>query len=555
MENLSIYCTNLNESLGVPPNATLYQVAQSYRSALGFEPINARLNNLTVPLDWRLRESCMVEFVGLTQESGLRTYLRSLCLLFAKALHDELPHYNLSIRHSLSGGFFSMVKCGNMSITDEQLAKVKQRIDTLIAEDLPFERRTVPSEEAVEIFTSTGQFDKVDLITSSGQPYVTYHYLDGYPDNYYGSLLLSTGQIKLYDLIPYLGGVLIRIPWTKDPSQLTPFEPQQPMREVFDKQFQLLDLLGISYVGSLNKAIDFGQFSEIVQVAEATQEKEIASIATDIARAYDKGVRIILVAGPSSSGKTTFTKRLRIQLMVNCLRPHQISLDDYFVSREKTPHDANGSYDFEHIEALDLDLFASDLDHLLAGERVELPSFDFSQGARVYHQDYLQMGAGDLLLIEGIHALNPQLIPECLHNKTYNIYISALTAIGLDAHNRIPSTDMRLLRRMVRDHRYRGYSAIDTIRRWPSVRAGEERWIFPYQYRADAMFNSALMYELAVLKPLAEHLLYQVPACVGEHSEACRLLRFLEHVRPAPIDGLPSTSILREFVGGSSFDY
>lgn len=555
MENLSIYCTNLDERLSVPPGATLYQIAQSYRKALGFEPVNARVNNLTVALDWRLRESCMVEFVGLTEESGRHTYLRSLCLLFAKALHEELPHYHLSVRHSLSGGYFSVVKCGDRSISNEQLALVKQRMDRLIVADLPFERRTVTAEEAIQIFTATGQLDKVDLITSSGQPYVTYHYLDGYPDNYYGSLLLSTGQVQLYDLVPYLGGVLIRVPSIEDPTQLAPFEPQQPMREVFDKQSRLLDLLNISYVGSLNKAIDTGHFTEIVQVAEAAQEKEIASIATEIAQAYDKGARIVLVAGPSSSGKTTFTQRLRLQLMANYLRPHQISLDNYFVARELTPLDKDGEYDFEHLEALDLELFAKDLRRLLAGERVDMPLFDFTQGSRVYQQKYLQLGEGDLLLIEGIHALNPRLIPEDLHHLTYNIYISALTALGLDAHNRIPSTDIRLLRRMVRDHSYRGYSAIDTISRWRSVRAGEERWIFPYQHRAHVLFNSALMYEVAVLKPLAERILYQVPACVKEYSEARRLLRFLDHVRPAAPDEIPSTSLLREFVGGSSFHY
>lgn len=556
MENLSIYCPNLDEHLSVPPGATLYQVAQSYRNALGFEPVNARVNNLTVALDWRLRESCQVEFVGLTEESGRHTYLRSLCLLFAKALHDELPHYHLSVRHSLSGGYFSVVRCGDKGITDEQLALIKRRIDHLIAEDLPFERRTVPAEEAVQIFTAMGEMDKVDLITSSGQPYVTYHYLDGYPDNYYGSLLLSTGQVQLYDLVPYLGGVLIRVPSIIKPTELAPFEPQQPMREVFDKQSRLLTLLDVSYVGSLNKAISTGHFSEIVQVAEAAQEKEIAAIATEIAEAYNqKGVRIVLVAGPSSSGKTTFTKRLRLQLMANYLRPHQISLDNYFVSREFTPLDDNGEYDFEHIEALDLELFASDLRRLLAGELVDMPLFDFTQGARVYQKELLQLGEGDLLLIEGIHALNPRLIPEDLQPLTYNIYISALTALGLDAHNRIPSTDIRLLRRMVRDHNYRGYSAIDTISRWRSVRAGEERWIFPYQNRANVLFNSALLYEVAVLKTLAEQILYQVPACVKEYSEARRLLRFLDHVRPAPIDEIPSTSLLREFIGGSSFHY
>ena len=333
MENLSIYCTNIDEYLSVPPGATLYQIAQSYRTTLGFEPVNARVNNLTVALDWRLRESCQVEFVGLTEDSGRHTYLRSLCLLFAKALHDELPHYHLSVRHSLSGGYFSVVKCGDKGITEEQLALVKRRIDHLIAADLPFERRTVPAEEAVQIFTAMGEMDKVDLITSSGQRYVTYHYLDGYPDNYYGSLLLSTGQVQLYDLVPYLGGVLIRVPALDKPTELTPFEPQQPMREVFDKQSRLLNLLDVSYVGSLNKAIATGHFSEIVQVAEAAQEKEIAAIATEIAEAYERGVRIVLVAGPSSSGKTTFTKRLRLQLMANYLRPHQLSLDNYFVAR------------------------------------------------------------------------------------------------------------------------------------------------------------------------------------------------------------------------------
>lgn len=556
MERLLIQLVNLQKSIEIAEGTLLSSLAKEIEPELGFLAVNARINNLTYPLDKRIHHSCAIEFVGMKEESGLRTYLRSLSFVFAKAIRDLLPQYHLSVLHALAGGYFCRISNGGSRITDEQLTQIQRRIDELIAADLPFESVTVPAEEAIEVFRASGQLDKVDLITSSGEPYVTYHMLDGYPDNYYGSLLPSTGMIYLYDIIPYLGGALLRVPWTESPNRLAPMEDQYRLREVFEKQNRLLDMLEVSYVGSLNKAIDTGGFPEIVRISEAVQEKEIASIATEIATQHEtQGIRIVMVAGPSSSGKTTFTKRLRTQLLVNYLKPHQISLDNYFVDREETPLDAQGRYDFEHIDALDLETFGHDLRRLLSGERIEMPVFDFTHGKRVYSNEYMQIGENDVILIEGIHALNPRLIPEDLRHLTYNVYISALTVIGLDAHNRIPSTDIRLLRRMVRDSKYRGYSAIDTIRRWPSVREGERKWVFPFQHRANAMFNSAMMYEVAALKPFAEHLLYQVPACVPEYSEARRLLRFLEHVRPASIEMLPHVSLLREFLGGSSFSY
>ena len=494
-------------------------------------------------------------FVGLNEESGQRTYFRTLSFILSKAVREIIPTSRLRVEHSLSNGYYCSIKNGH-EVTDQELANITIRMDEIIAADLPFITRTASQEEAVKVFRDLGEEDKATLLETYNVPFITYQELDGYPDTYYGSLAPSTGYIHIYSIERYLDGFLVRVPSRTNPNELAPLSDQPKLREVLKDQKELIQMLETPYVGDLNKAITRGEINDIIMVSEAEQEKKISMIAQEIAQRYhEDGVRIVLISGPSSSGKTTFTKRLYTQLRTCFIKPHSISLDDYFVNRDRTPRDENGEYDFESLYAVDLDAFNQDLQKLLRGESVELPTFDFKLGVRSYRNDAFTLRPGDLLLIEGIHALNPELIPTIPTNTTFKIYVSALTAIGLDAHNRIPTTDNRLLRRIVRDYRYRGKSAVETLSQWASVRRGEERWVFPYQENADKVFNSAMVYELAALRRFAEPLLMEVPANVPEYSEAQRLLRFLRMIHYIRIDKLPGTSLIREFLGGSAFRY
>ena len=555
MDSIQIVCTNTGRKDLVNKGITILELANKYEQELGFKPINCRMNNNTVGLTEKITKSSELYFVGLSEESGQRTYFRTLSFILSKAVREVIPTSKLRVEHSLSNGYYCSIKNGH-EVTDQELANITIRMDEIIAADLPFVTRTASQEEAVKVFRELGEEDKATLFETYNVPFITYQELDGYPDTYYGSLAPSTGYIHLYSIERYLDGLLVRIPSRSNPNELAPLTEQPKLREVLKDQKELIHMLDIPYVGDLNKAIDRGEINDIIMVSEAEQEKKISMIAQEIAKRYhEDGVRIVLISGPSSSGKTTFTKRLYIQLRTCFIKPHNISLDDYFVNRDKTPLDENGEYDFESLYAVDLDTFNQDLQKLLRGESVELPTFDFKLGVRSYRNDAFTLRSGDLLLIEGIHALNPELIPTIPTNTTFKIYVSALTAIGLDAHNRIPTTDNRLLRRMVRDYRYRGRSAVDTLSQWASVRRGEERWVFPYQENADKVFNSAMVYEIAALRRFAEPLLMEVPANVPEYSEAQRLLRFLRMIHYIRIDKLPGTSLIREFLGGSSFHY
>ena len=555
MDPIQIICTNTGHKELVNKGITILELAKKYEQELGFKPINCRMNNNTVGLTEKITKSCELFFVGLNEESGQRTYFRTLSFILSKAVREIIPTSRLRVEHSLSNGYYCSIKNGH-EVTDQELANITIRMDEIIAADLPFITRTASQEEAVKIFRDLGEEDKATLLETYNVPFITYQELDGYPDTYYGSLAPSTGYIHIYSIERYLDGFLVRVPTRTNPNELAPLSDQPKLREVLKDQKELIQMLETPYVGDLNKAITRGEINDIIMVSEAEQEKKISMIAQEIAQRYhEDGVRIVLISGPSSSGKTTFTKRLYTQLRTCFIKPHSISLDDYFVNRDRTPRDENGEYDFESLYAVDLDAFNQDLQKLLRGESVELPTFDFKLGVRSYRNDAFTLRSGDLLLIEGIHALNPELIPTIPTNTTFKIYVSALTAIGLDAHNRIPTTDNRLLRRIVRDYRYRGKSAVETLFQWASVRRGEERWVFPYQENADKVFNSAMVYELAALRRFAEPLLMEVPANVPEYSEAQRLLRFLRMIHYIRIDKLPGTSLIREFLGGSAFRY
>ena len=438
-------------------------------------------------------------------------------------------------------------------ITPDDVSDLRQRMQELINACLDIHRYEASTEEAIEMFRKMGAHSKVKLLENSGRLFTTYYDLDGYKDYYYGSLLTNTGKLHLFGLEYYYDGILLRIPSTEDPSRLGAFIRQDKMFEIFKEHHRWQEILGMRTVGDLNAAIDHDKTNALIQLSEALQEKKIAQIADDIARR--KGIKMVLIAGPSSSGKTTTCKRLSIQLAVNGIQPIGISLDDYFLDRELTPKDETGDYDFEHLHALNIPLLNEQMNALFRGEEVELPRYNFQAGKSEWSGKRLQLKGNEVLVVEGIHALNPELTAQIPDEQIYRVYASALTTILLDSHNYVPTTDNRLLRRIIRDHKYRGVSARETIRRWPSVRKGENRWIFPYQENADAMFNSAMLFELAVIKRQAEPLLEQVYENCDEYAEAYRLRKFLGYIKPIPEDQIPPTSLLREFLGGSSFEY
>lgn len=555
MQTIDIHLVNLDRFVPVEKGTSLEELAQRINGELGFEPINATVNNVAMPLTARLYDPSEVNFDSIRSESGSRTYFRTLCMIMAKALRELFPERTLFIEHSISKGYYFTVS-EVQSFSDKDLADFKDRVDEIIAQDLPIIKETLTTEQALEYFRSTGEQHVVDILETSGKLYTSVHRIEDFIDTYNGSLAPRTGAIYLYDIIRYLDGFLIRVPDRNSPDRPAPFTEQPMMHKVIREQDELIAMLDLPFIGSINKSIDRGAASQMILVSEAVQEKQIAGIAERIAKRYQTGTRIVLVSGPSSSGKTTFTKRLHTQLLTCFIRPYMISLDDYFVDRVDTPLAADGSYDFESLHALDLPAFNSDLKRLLAGETVNIPTFDFYSGTRVYNEEkQLTLKDGDVLMLEGIHALNPALLPEISKEQTYGIYVSALTALGLDPHNPISTTMSRLIRRMVRDHAFRGYSALDTLRRWPGVRRGEEMWVFPFQENADDMFNSSMVYELAALRPFAEPILRDVPQNVPEYAEAQRLLRFLRFIHSIHIADIPHSSLLREFIGGSVFHY
>ena len=553
---LQIYCKNKNLSKEFEEGTSLFEIYQGFDLNMPYGPVSARVNNKVEDLNFKVYYNKDVEFLDITSASGMRTYVRSLCFILTKAVSKLYPNGNILLEHPVSKGYFCKL-CIDRTIGLDDVIRIKQRMQEIIKADLPFIRHEKHTDEIIRLFKERGMDDKVKLLETSGQLYSCYQQLGYTIDSYYGSLVPSTGYIRLFDIVKYYDGLLLRIPNRKNPDKLEEVVKQEKMLDVFQEYHRWNEILGISTVGDLNQACNRGMATDLINVSEALQEKKIVRIADEITNRNENGqrVKLVLISGPSSSGKTTFSKRLSIQLMTNGLRPYPISLDDYFVNREDTPLDENGQHDFESLYALDLPFFEAQLKALLAGEEVELPRFNFNIGKREPSGKKLRIDDNMILILEGIHALNPALTPNIPAANKYKIYVSALTTILLDNHNYIPTTDNRLLRRIIRDYKYRSHSAEATINRWPSVRAGEEKWIFPYQEYADAMFNSALIFELAVLKDHVEPVLRKVPNNSPAYSEAHRLLRFLSHFVPVQDEELPPTSLLREFLGGSSFVY
>ena len=539
---LQICCKNNNISKEFPIGSSLLDIYYGFNLNFPYQVVSAKVNNRSEGLNFRVYNNKDIEFLDVRDQSGMRTYVRSLCFVLFKAVTELFPEGKLFVEHPVSKGYFCNLRIGR-PIELEDVKRIKQRMQEIIAENIPYHRIECHTAEAVRIFSERGMNDKVRLLETSGSLYTYYYTLGDTVDYYYGNLLPSTGYLKLFDIVKYYDGLLLRIPSRENPEVLEDVVKQEKMLDVFKEYLNWSYIMGLNNAGDFNLACEEGHATDLINVAEALQEKKIAR------------VKLVLIAGPSSSGKTTFSKRLSIQLMTNGLKPFPISLDNYFVDREDTPLDENGNYDYESLYALDLELFNQQLQALLRGEEVELPRFNFALGKKEFKGDKLKIEDNTILILEGIHALNPELTPHIPAERKFKIYVSALTTISLDDHNWIPTTDNRLLRRIIRDFNYRGYSARETISRWPSVRAGEDKWIFPYQENADVMFNSALLFEFAVLRLHAEPILMGVPRNCPEYCEAYRLLKFIKYFVPVQDKEIPPTSLLREFLGGSSFKY
>ena len=551
-QKIQIRCKNNKKSQKVEIGSTLFDVFSSFDLKMTHGPVSARVNNKVEGMHYRVYNSKDVEFLDMNSASGSRAYTRTLFFVLCKAVQDIYPNTDVVIDIPVSNGFYVDIRLGR-SVVDEDVNILRRRMQEIIDSKMPIRRFTVPTEEAIALFQEKGDVEKVKLLRTSGSIYTTYYKIGEYVDYYYGTLLTNTSQLYLFGLEKYYDGMLLRIPSVSNPDELGEMTRQDKMFDIFKEHHRWQEILGIRTVGDFNQAIDAGHATDIINISEALQEKKLAKIAEEIASR--KGVKLVLLAGPSSSGKTTSCKRLSIQLAVNGLKPLQISLDDYFVDRDKTPKDENGDFDFESIYALNLDLLNEQFNALFRGEEVELPKYDFPSGKSVKSGKKLKLEPNNVLVVEGIHALNPELTAHVPEEQIFRVYASALTTILLDNHNYIPTTDNRLLRRIIRDYKYRGVSAQETIHRWPSVRAGENKWIFPFQENADAMLNTAMLYELSVLKMQAEPLLQQVPENCEEFAEAYRLLKFLKYFKGIPYNNLPPTSLLREFLGGSSFHY
>lgn len=551
-QTIRIRCKNNGKVLNAPIGSTLAEIYKQLDLGLQYGPVSARVNNKVEGLHYRVYHDKDIEYLDLYTSSGIRTYTRSLFMVLCKAVHDLYSGSEVVIDIPVSNGYYCNLRLGH-KVTKADVDKIRERMQQIIDAHLPLQRFEATTEEAIEMFAKLGDEAKVKLLKNSSSLYTVYYVLDDYTDYYYGSMLTNTAQLTLFGLEQYYDGVLLRIPSVKDPSQLGELIKQDKMFEVFKEHHQWQNLLGISTVGDFNEAVSKGLATDLVNVSEALQEKKISQIADTIA-ANDK-VRVVLIAGPSSSGKTTFCKRLSVQLLACGIKPIQISLDDYFVNRADTPKDEKGELDYESLYSLNIPLINEQFNALFRGEEVDLPKYNFQTGVSEKSGKRLKMSEHNILIVEGIHALNPHLTQQIPAEKKFKIYASALTTILLDDHNYIPTTDNRLLRRIVRDYKYRGCSAKDTIHRWPSVRAGENKWIFPYQEEADVMFNTAMLFELAVIKQQAIEILEQVPENCEEYAEAYRLRKFLRYFSPLSNKNLPPTSLLREFLGGSSFKY
>ena len=552
--NITVDLVNTSSQLHVGGGTTIAEIAAMLGDKLPFRPICARVNNKTEGLDFAVYAPKTVEMLDITSDSGHRAYVRSLSMMLYGAVHNLYPGARLRIEHSVANGYYCLFP--GLDVTPEAIEAIEAEMRRLHEAALPFVRHERPRSEVIEIFRRAGLDDKVQLLESVDSLYCVYHSLGDVADSYYGCLAPDTSHIGVFALTPFRDGALLRAFDRANPTQVPPIIDQHKMFDAFTAYVKFNNIIGVRNVGELNATDLQGHTCELINVAEALHEKYIARISDEITRRYEnEGVRVVLIAGPSSSGKTTFTKRLAVQLRTNLLSPIQISLDNYFVDRDKTPRDSDGEYDYESLYALDLKLFNHDLRAIIAGEEVELPCYSFETGTRYWRGDKVKLGERSVLLIEGIHGLNPELTADIERRYKYMIYVSALTTLSIDDHNWVPTTDNRLLRLIIRDSKYRGTSALETLRRWPSVRRGEERWIFPYQENADTMFNSSLLFELGVMKSYGESVLAAVPNTVPEYAQAYRLRKFLSYFREIPSQMIPPTSLLREFLGGSSFHY
>ena len=558
---LHIRCKNNNVTKAFPEGCSLLDVYQEFADEikLPYPVVSAKVNNASEGLKFRLYQNRDVEFLDAREGSGHRVYVRSLCFLLYKATQDIFPGSKLFIEHTISRGYYCNFKKKNSEgLVDGDIEQICERMKEIVNLDMPFRRTEATNEEAIRVFAERGFSDKVKLLETSGQIYSDYYMLGDTADYYYGPLVPSAGYLKVFGLEPYHDGMLLRVPDWNNPTVLAEKVDMPKTYEMFREKTKWDIIMRLSNAGDVNKAILKGHASELIQVSEALQEKKIVQIAEDIERRFhaeEKPIRLVLITGPSSSGKTTFCKRLSIQLLACGLRPMSFSTDDYFVNRVDTPKLPNGDYDFDNIETVDYALLEDHLSRLMKGERVEVPEYNFTTGKREWNGKKLKLAGDTVLIIEGIHALNPKLTQNIEDSLKYRIYISALTSISLDDHNWIPVRDNRLLRRIIRDYNKGAYTARETIAQWKNVCEAEDKWIFPYQETADAMFNSALNIEFAVLRTHAEIILSSVQRNCPEYAEAHRLLKFIHYFLPVSDKEIPPTSIMREFVGGSSFKY
>lgn len=556
MKEIEIYCKNNQTKATCLPGTTLLEIAHNQHITLKSQTLCAYVNNELKGLAYEIYTPATIDFIDISNPDGMRVYQRSLTFLLQKALTDLFPQHTLVVEHSVSKGLYCEVTANETELTITQINKLEQYMHKLVTDDIPFIKNKIPIGDAVKLFERNGFNEKVLLLKTRPRVYTSVYFLDGYADYYYGPMLPSTGYLKIFGLFSYYKGLLLMFPRIDEPNKIENIIVQNKMFEIFQEHKEWNRILGANSVGRINDAAEQGKFGDLIKVNEALHEKKYAEIADAISSRPD--VKIILVAGPSSSGKTTTAKRIAVQLQVAGLHPFVISLDNYFVDRELTPKDESGEYDFESLYALDLALLNEQLNNLLNGKTVLIPKFSFLTGKRYYDNENVTVGTKDILIIEGIHALNPELTKHIDNKHKFKVYASALTSIALDNNNRIPTTDNRLIRRIVRDAQTRSYSALDTIRRWQSVRRGENKSIFPYQENADIMFNSSLIYELSVLRFFVEPLLLKVPPTEPEYAEALRLLKFISYFTQADkkdIEQIPPTSVLREFIGFSSFSY
>ena len=555
---LKVFCKNTSEYIDIDGGDTLLDLYETVKGRLDLQgdAVCVLVNNKVEDLHYPVFAPKHVEFLDITSNAGYRVFTRSLCMVLYKALNDLYPGKRLCIQHSISNGHYCQIKHEEEFLTTEVIGQLKKRMTEIIDADINFVRRERLTTDVIEMFRKQGLKDKVRILESVNQLYTVYYKLDDIIDSFYGPLVPSTGMLKVFDLVSYEQGLLLLGPDRQCITQVAKWEPQPKLFNAFTDYINFNKIIRVGDVGELNHAIKAGYAPLLINVVEALHNKHFIQIADEITRRYKEGgARVVLIAGPSSSGKTTSSKRLAIQLMTNFIVPKVIELDNYFINREHTPRDEKGDYDYESLYALDLEQFNKDVTDLLSGKEVAMPTYNFKKGEREYLGNTLKLEQGDILLMEGIHGLNPELTRTIPEEQKFRLFVSALTTLSIDDHNWIGTYDNRLLRRIVRDHKYRGASALDTIKRWPSGRRGENKWIMPFSENADAMFNSSLLFELSAIKNTALPILEQVPSNAPEYAEASRLIKFLNYFEPLDEKDIPSTSLLREFLGGSSFHY